>query len=77
MTALKELSLHQNSLKGTLPTEVGLLVELTDLNVQGNRMDGDIPTEIYRCVKESMVSLSINVLLSSHIFFTVLPICCR
>jgi hypothetical protein len=48
MTALKELRVHQNSLTGTLPTEVGLLVALTDLNVQANEMDGDIPTEIYR-----------------------------
>jgi hypothetical protein len=77
MTALKELRVHQNYLTGTLPTEVGLLVELTDLNVQGNQMGGDIPTEIYRCVKESMVSLSINVLLRSDTFVAVLPICCR
>jgi antitoxin component of MazEF toxin-antitoxin module len=46
MSNLSGLSLSSNSLKGTLPSEVGLLSNLSLLYLWGNSLTGTIPSQI-------------------------------
>jgi hypothetical protein len=40
------LWLDVNSLSGSIPTEIGLVMQLTSLDVMSNSLTGQIPTEI-------------------------------
>ncbi len=42
------LSLHENSLQGTIPAELAQLTNLDSLNLSGNQLTGKIPTELGR-----------------------------
>ena len=41
-----EISLQNNNLRGTIPTELALLTHLQYLNLKHNSINGNIPTEI-------------------------------
>lgn len=41
-----KLDLGANNLSGTLPTELGMLVELTELDLRENQFMGGLPSEI-------------------------------
>ena len=45
-----KISLQNNNLRGTIPTELALLTRLQYLNLKHNFINGDIPTEIVSCV---------------------------
>ena len=46
MEQITEIDLSQTNLRGTIPSEVGLLSSLTDLNLENNSITGTIPSEI-------------------------------
>ena len=57
---LESLELTENSLSGTIPTEIGLLTKLWMLNLQRNMLSGTIPTEIGKLTRVSSVYLERN-----------------
>jgi len=45
-TLLRTLRLHENDMKGSIPSEIGLLGKLENLELDGNVFTGSIPSEI-------------------------------
>ena len=43
--------MYDNRLEGTIPTEVGRLVDLEALELPSNQIGGPLPTELGRCTK--------------------------
>jgi hypothetical protein len=41
-----KLNLNDNVLNGTIPTELGLLSNLTELDLESNQLTGTIPTSL-------------------------------
>ena len=62
------LELMDNGLRGTLPTELGLLPDLTTLVVESNpSLSGTVPTEIGALARLNSLSISNNTLISGTI----------
>ena len=54
LTNLMLLFFGTNLIEGTIPTELGLLTELTTLDLRGNRFNGAVPTQsAYWCYSGS------------------------
>jgi len=60
MTGLEFLDLSENSIGGSLPTEIGQLQLLEQLRVQGNFLEGNIPSEIGNMAELSQFMASQN-----------------
>ncbi|CAB9529449.1 LRR receptor-like serine threonine-protein kinase [Seminavis robusta] len=60
LSQLKELILFRNGLTGTLPTELGLMTNLTDVSVLANAVTGTIPTELGRLTLLTSLHLASN-----------------
>mmetsp|Transcript_19637 Transcript_19637/g.28385 ORF Transcript_19637/g.28385 Transcript_19637/m.28385 type:complete len:129 (-) Transcript_19637:1456-1842(-) len=46
MTSTRELRISQNIFLGTLPSEIGLLDQLTRLEIMYDRLGGELPSEL-------------------------------
>ncbi|MCK4344242.1 MAG: SBBP repeat-containing protein, partial [Bacteroidales bacterium] len=55
-----EISLSNNNLTGTIPTEIGNLINLTSLILNVNELSGSIPSEIGNLINLSQLVLSSN-----------------
>ena len=64
-TNLQELSLSQNSLKGSLPTHLGLLTKLTRLAIMNATLTGNIPSEVGLLTQLTALRLDRNALTGS------------
>lgn len=56
------LHLEQNGLNGTLPSEVGLLSELTDIRLEANEISGNLPAQLSRLTNLRLLVLRENML---------------
>ena len=57
------IEVGQNNIKGTIPTEFGLLTELTRLRSHSNSLTGTLPTQLGNLNKVGMFVLSSLILL--------------
>jgi hypothetical protein len=64
-TNLTLLYLHNNSLSGSIPTEIGNLTNLTQLRLHHNSLSGSIPTEIGNLTNLTLLYLYNNSLSGS------------
>ena len=55
MTQLTQLALYNNSLTGSIPTEIGQMTQLTWLSLWNNGLTGVIPTEIGQVTQTHIV----------------------
>lgn len=62
---VSEIILFGNNLTGTLPSEIGLLTELTSLYLNNNLISGNIPTEIGNLLNLNTLSIPNNQLAGS------------
>ena len=46
LSALKRLDLDNNSITGTIPSEIGILSSLTRFDIDNNLITGTVPSEI-------------------------------
>jgi len=61
LTQLQELKLSGNSFTGSLPSEVGLLTQLSlEIRLMGNLFTGTIPTELHMLSSLKFIALSLN-----------------
>jgi uncharacterized repeat protein (TIGR01451 family) len=60
LTALQIIDLSANQLTGTIPTELGNQVTLTELDLSNNQLTGSIPTELGNLVNLTDLNLSAN-----------------
>lgn len=67
LTKLRDLTLFNNDLTGSLPTEIGLMHALTGLNIRRNRFSGTLPDSL-----GDLTSL-IDLALSNNNFIGTLP----
>lgn len=51
--------IHEQGLRGTLPSEIALLTSLTDLHLESNRFYGTIPSEIFQNLPD-LLYLNLN-----------------
>jgi Leucine-rich repeat (LRR) protein len=58
LTKLSGLQIDGNLLIGTIPTELGNLIDLMELDLDKNELFGSIPTEIGRMVNLIELDLS-------------------
>jgi Leucine-rich repeat (LRR) protein len=58
------LSIQDNRLRGQIPSELGILIELVDLNLKNNTLQG-FPTEIGQLRNIEKINLSMNSLSST------------
>ncbi|CAL9093152.1 Leucine-rich repeat receptor-like protein kinase [Musa troglodytarum] len=65
LSALRKLSLHDNSIGGQIPSAIGFLPALRGLYLFNNRFSGAIPPSIGNCVMLQTVDLSNNSLTGS------------
>ncbi|KAF3331834.1 inactive leucine-rich repeat receptor-like protein kinase IMK2-like protein [Carex littledalei] len=65
LTALRKLSLHDNSIGGQIPQSLGFLRDLRGINLFNNRFSGSIPASIGNCVLLQTLDLSNNLLTGS------------
>ncbi|CAD5170824.1 unnamed protein product [Musa acuminata subsp. malaccensis] len=65
LSALRKLSLHDNSIGGQIPSAIGFLPDLRGLYLFNNRFSGAIPPSIGNCVVLQTVDLSNNSLTAS------------
>ncbi|XP_043817588.1 MDIS1-interacting receptor like kinase 2 [Manihot esculenta] len=63
---LTRLEIRNNSLHGTLPSQISNLSKITYLNLHGNHLTGNIPSEIGMLIDLHTLSLSVN-LFDGHI----------
>eukprot|EP00536_Pseudo-nitzschia_multiseries_P007045 jgi/Psemu1/65849/estExt_Genemark1.C_1570041 len=54
------LFIDGNDLRGTIPTEIGLLTQLTGLDIDNNKLTGTIPTELGKLKKMVELDLDAN-----------------
>ena len=69
MTALTELSLRDNALTGSIPTELGLMTALKYLGLSDTTLTGPIPTELGLMTALTTLELpesTINGTISNH-----------
>lgn len=57
---VKEIDLFANSLKGTIPQEIGNISELTDLKLHLNQLSGVIPSTLNQLKELSYLTLALN-----------------
>ena len=57
---IDKLSLQDKGLAGTVATQLGNLVNLTELNLSGNALTGEIPSELTRLTSLTLLSLDDN-----------------
>ena len=78
------LELSRNGFTGEIPTEIGLLRELTTLELNGNELSGKIPAALgdldelgtsHRFPGVSITATSLSTIKDTHIFS--LPFCCH
>ena len=55
-----EVNLSSNELTGSIPSEIGILTNLTSLNLSGNELTGSIPPEIGNLTNLTYLNLSYN-----------------
>jgi len=61
LTQLQELKLSGNSFSGYLPSEIGLLTQMSlEFRLGGNLFTGTIPTELYALSSLKFIALSLN-----------------
>ncbi|XP_010937959.2 probable leucine-rich repeat receptor-like protein kinase IMK3 [Elaeis guineensis] len=65
LTALRKLSLHDNSIGGQIPSALGFLRELRGVYLFNNRFSGTIPPSIGNCLVLQTLDLSNNLLTGS------------
>merc|ERR1711897_118566 len=62
LTNLRELSMKQNQLTGTIPTFLGALTDLQVLDLDFNQLEGPIPFELGRLTRMDTMMLNRNFL---------------
>jgi len=60
LTLLRKISLRFNALSGSLPSDIGSLVELRSLHLQNNQFTGELPVGISQMVNLARLVLSDN-----------------
>ena len=60
MPNLEKFALLSNPMEGTLPSEVGLLTQLTWLNLYNNGFNGTIPSQLGQLTKLTRLDLEVN-----------------
>jgi len=55
-----KMQLNQNDLCGTIPTEIGLLTDLTDIRLHKNSLTGTIPTQVGMLTKVKLMRMDVN-----------------
>ncbi|KAG1338079.1 putative inactive leucine-rich repeat receptor-like protein kinase IMK2 [Cocos nucifera] len=65
LTALRKLSLHDNSIGGQIPSSIQFLPDLKGLHLFNNRFSGAIPPSIGNCIMLQTLDLSNNSLIGS------------
>jgi Leucine-rich repeat (LRR) protein len=65
LTALRKLSLHDNSIGGQIPQSLGFLRELRGVYLFNNRFSGSIPASIGNCLLLQTLDLSNNLFTGS------------
>ncbi|XP_037483213.1 receptor kinase-like protein Xa21 [Triticum dicoccoides] len=64
-TLSKSLDLSYNKLNGSIPSEVGSLINLDSLNISNNQLSGDIPHAVGACLHLESLRLEVNFLRGS------------
>ena len=63
MLSLKWLNLGSNALKGEVPTEIGMLADLTHLDMASNQLSYELPSEIEKLIRLKEMLVQDNKLL--------------
>lgn len=65
---MERISLHDNSLSGTLPTELGSLLSVAVLELHDNNLSGSIPSEV------GSLRNATNIMLQSNLLTGTIPV---
>ena len=58
LTSLEELDLSNNTLTGSIPTELSRLTGLENLLLSGNQLSGEIPSDVITMFSLTRINLS-------------------
>ena len=65
MRDIEKVALNNNNFKGTIPTNIGYLDDISYLSLKNNQLTGTIPTELGNCFRMSDLHLHNNQLTGS------------